>query len=56
MPSHQERVNQNNCEHLWPIMGTEFIEMDIKDGRKCIKCGADWDKVHKTKFAKDQRS
>lgn len=57
MPSHPDRVRQNYCEHEWPHIDRDFFWMDdISDGRKCIKCGADWDNVHKTKFANNQRS
>lgn len=52
MPSHQDRVRQNNCNHSWPYMDRELLfNEDCPDGRKCIKCGADWDKAHRTKFA-----
>jgi hypothetical protein len=45
--NHQDRVRQNYCEHEFPYMHMEFIRdfPDIPDGRKCIKCGIDYDKA-----------
>jgi len=38
MPSHQVRVQQNNCEHIIIV-----IESDLGKFKECIKCGK---KVH----------
>lgn len=35
--------------HLFPTMDTMFMEMEIPDGRRCVRCGADWDAVHPRK-------
>lgn len=51
MPSHPDRVKQNYCDHIFPDMDRVIIFdfPDIPDGRKCIKCGIDWDKAHPKK-------
>jgi len=38
MPSHQIRVQQNNCEHIWRITyGVDIAEL-IHRAKICIKC------------------
>jgi len=48
VPSHPDRIRQNYCEHRWPHMDIAlFLDYpDLPDGRKCIKCGIDWNKAH----------
>lgn len=46
MPSHPDRVRQNYCRHEFPHLDREFLSDeydDVPDGRKCIKCGMDFD-------------
>ena len=43
MPSHPDRVRQNNCDHQYEYMPMSIREMvfdgTVKDDRKCLKCG-----------------
>lgn len=43
MPSHPERVRQNNCEHKWPYLMPAFRDMKLSDGRRCLKCNLSFD-------------
>lgn len=39
MPSHQIRVQQNNCNHEWYYYFDQLNAEFLKEYRKCIKCG-----------------
>ncbi len=38
MPSHQIRIQQNNCEHNWWYYTDQLDIEPAKDYKKCIKC------------------
>jgi hypothetical protein len=53
MPSHQIRVQQNNCNHKFPTVS--YLKYDpfhplFEDNRVCEKCEIKYDKVYKRKL------
>lgn len=55
MPSHQIRVQQNNCDHVFPYMHMrDKLDFDdLNDGRKCCLCGINYDKAMNRKPRSD---